>query len=644
MPRETKTTNIFFVNIYRFLLILSLYSAARFIFFFYNNSYFPDADLQTLFLGGIKFDLPAAIYTNAIFVLMSLLPSQVRYNQTYQSVIKYSVFIVNAITLAMNLADTVFFRFTSKRTTASIFREFSNEENGATLFFRFLFVDYWYMTVIWVVLIVVFIFAYNVVVIQKPRVKRPVLRYSIIHTLIFIVSAGLLAGAARGGFDGTTRPISLNNAGEFVKKPLEMSVVLNTPFAMLRTMNKKTAQKHNYFTQDELSKVYSAYHHPNQEKPQKKMNVVTIVIESFGREYISALNQNPVDPDYVGYTPFTDSLIQHSKAFLNAFANGRKSISALPSVISSIPNFYSPYVLSHYSTNNINSIASVLKKEGYYSAFFHGAPNGSMGFEAFMNLASYDDYFGMTEYNNDDDFDGTWGIWDEPFLQYYAETMNTFEEPFVTSLFTLSSHHPFKIPEEYEETFKGGPMPLNRGTEYTDYALKRFFETASKMPWFENTIFVITADHTNQVYYPEYKTSLGLFKVPIIYYTPGDQNFVGIDSTITQQIDIFPTLMDYLGVKQDYISFGSSAIDSTQKHFSVNFLDPNIFQVTEGDYTLGFDGEKVAFMYNFKTDRLQEHDLKGTGLPEEKELEDLAKGIMQEYSNRAIDNKMTVQE
>ncbi|MBB3697462.1 sulfatase-like hydrolase/transferase [Flammeovirga yaeyamensis] len=641
MSQKTKTTSILFVNIYRFLLILSLYSSARFIFFFLNSTYFPDADVITLFLGGIKFDLPAAIYTNAIFVLMSLFPSQVRYNKVYQNVIKYSVFIVNAITLAMNLADTIFFKFTSKRTTASIFQEFAHEENGATLFFRFLFVDYWYMTVLWVVQMFLFIVAYNNVVLTKPRVKQPVLKYTLIHSVIFLVSAGLLGGAARGGFDGTTRPISLNNAGEFVKKPLEMSVVLNTPFAMLRTINKKIAHKRTYFSQEELSKIYSAYHHPNQEKPQKKMNVVTIVIESFGREYVSAMNQDPLDPNYVGYTPFTDSLIQHSKAYVNAFANGRKSISALPSVIASIPNFYSPFVLSHYSTNSINSIASVLKEEGYYSAFFHGAPNGSMGFEAFMNVAGYDDYYGMTEYNNDDDFDGTWGIWDEPFLQYYAETMNTFKEPFLSSLFTLSSHHPFKIPEKYEDTFKGGPLPLNRGTQYTDYALKRFFETASKMPWFKNTIFVITADHTNQVYYPEYTTSLGLFKVPIIYYVPGDENFVGMDSTITQQIDIFPTIMDYLGVKQDYISFGSSAIDSTGKHFAVNFLDPGTFQVTEGDYTLGFDGEKVTFMYNFKTDRMQEHDLKGTGLAEEKQLEDLAKGIMQEFSERAIDNRMT---
>ncbi|KXX71487.1 LTA synthase family protein [Flammeovirga sp. SJP92] len=617
-----------------------LYTISRAIFYVFNASYFPGADLFELFLGGLKFDLPAVIYTNSVFILMSLLPITARYNKGYQNVIKWFVYVVNAITLAMNLADVIFFRFTSKRTTASIFDEFAHEQNGATLAFRFLFVDYWYMTVIWVVLMFIFIKAYSLVKVEKPRRRINMSSYLVKHIALLLVCAFLIFGGARGGFDGTTRPISLNNAGEFVKKPLEMAIVLNTPFSVLRTLNKKVANKHEFFTAEELEKVYSAYHQGVKGKEKKKMNVVTIVIESFGREYVSALNQNSLSEDYKGYTPFTDSLIQHSKTFTNAFANGRKSIDALPSVVASIPSFYSPYVLSHYSTNSINSMASVLGKEGYKTAFFHGAPNGSMGFQAFMNLAGYQEYYGMTEYDNDDDFDGTWGIWDEPFLQFFAETMNTFEEPFHTSLFTLSSHHPFKIPEEYEGRFKGGPLPLNKGTQYTDYALQQFFETASKMPWFENTLFVITADHTNQVHYPEYSTSLGLFKVPIIYYAPSDDALVGIDSTVTQQIDIFPTVVDYLGVDQDYVAFGSDAMDSAALHFAVNFIGPNVFQVVEGDYVLGFDGKEVKFMYNFVADRMQEHDLKGTGLPEEKKLTDLAKGIMQEFSLRAIDNKM----
>ena len=63
-----------------------------------------------------------------------------------------------------------------------------------------------------------------------------------------------------------------------------------------------------------------------------------------------------------------------------------------------------------------------------------------MGFDAFANLSGFDDYFGKTEYNNDDDYDGIWGIWDEPFLQYFAKQMNTFKQPFYTTLFTVSSH------------------------------------------------------------------------------------------------------------------------------------------------------------------------------------------------------------
>ena len=217
-----------------------------------------------------------------------------------------------------------------------------------------------------------------------------------------------------------------------------------------------------------------------------------------------ALNPEKEGGQYKGYTPFLDSLMGHSKSFTYAIANGRKSIDGLPSVISSIPSLGVPYFLSPYSGNRINSLASLLGAEGYHTSFFHGAPNGSMGFNAFMNLAGVDHYYGMDEYGNADDFDGLWGIWDEPFLQFYADKLNTFPEPFMSSFFSVSSHHPFEIPDEYEDRFEGGPLPIHRCIQYTDFALKRFFEKASTMPWYKNTLFVITADHTSSnIQFPE---------------------------------------------------------------------------------------------------------------------------------------------
>jgi phosphoglycerol transferase MdoB-like AlkP superfamily enzyme len=237
---------------------------------------------------------------------------------------------------------------------------------------------------------------------------------------------------------------------------------------------------------------------------------------------------------------------KHSRAYQYSFANGRKSIDAMPSVIASIPSIEVPYVLSHYSGNQVTSLSSLLKKEGYYSAFFHGAPNGSMGFQAFANTCGFDRYFGKDEYNHNEDYDGIWGIWDHKFLQYYAEQMNTFKQPFYTNFFSVSSHHPYTLPAEFQSRFKEGEMTIYKCIEYTDYALREFFHTASSMPWFKNTLFVITADHASaQTRLADYQSPVGYFEIPIFFYKPG-ADWHEMNPTIIQQIDIMPTILGEL--------------------------------------------------------------------------------------------------
>src|SRR6185369_31108 len=166
-------------------------------------------------------------------------------------------------------------------------------------------------------------------------------------------------------------------------------------------------------------------YHANSDSVKKK-NVVIIIVESLSREFVGALNDKK---EYEYYTPFLDSLIPHSLTFKYAFANGKRSIEALPSVTAAIPSLTEAYVLTPYSTDQINSIASVLKKYGYESSFFHGAHEGSMGFSAFMKMAGVDRSYSKKEYNNDKDYDGTWGIYDEEFLQYWAKNLDTFKQP-----------------------------------------------------------------------------------------------------------------------------------------------------------------------------------------------------------------------
>ena len=335
--------------------------------------------------GGLRFDLAAVLYINALVILLMIVPFNFRFNIYYQRVVKYIFLMFNSLALAANVSDFIYYRFTLRRTTADVFAQFENEQHMGRLWLRFL-VDYWYAVVFWLVLVLVMVLLYNRIKFTGPQLKNKVAYYvSGVVTLLLI--AGLTVVGMRGGIAESTRPITLSNAGEYVKDPKEISIVLNTPFAIMRTLGKTKVQPVKYFTEQQLDSIYTPVHQPNDTTTFNHANVVVIILESFSKEFIGAYNHERENGTYKGYTPFLDSLIQHSKTFEYSFSNGRKSIDGLPSVVSSIPAIGVPYFLSPYSGNSINSLASLLKDKGYHSSFFHGAPNGSMGFQAFMNLA-----------------------------------------------------------------------------------------------------------------------------------------------------------------------------------------------------------------------------------------------------------------
>jgi phosphoglycerol transferase MdoB-like AlkP superfamily enzyme len=311
-----------------------------------------------------------------------------------------------------------------------------------------------------------------------------------------------------------------------------------------------------------------------------------------------------------------------------------------------------PFFTTEASLNKVSGVAGELKKIGYNSAFFHGAPNGSMGFEAFAKATGFDKYYGLDEYcdsplhNGMDDHDGTWAIWDEPFLLYYAECMNEMKEPFITSVFTASSHDPFNIPEEYSNRFRGGSDPFLKCVQYTDYALKRFFQYAEKQSWYENTLFVITADHTNHSNESRYKTAAGWFEVPVIFFSPtGEEPFSpGMDEEkIAQQIDIMPTVLEYIGYDRPFLAFGKSLISTpAEETYAVNYTN-EVFQYYQGDYVLHFDGtdsDASIGLYNLRNDIMMRKNIIGQNCVQE-EMERRLKAIIQQYMNRMIHDRLT---
>lgn len=620
-----------------------LFSLCRVGFYLYNTSFFPGMTLGNfmyLMLGGLRFDLAAVLYVNLLFILLLLLPFNYRFAPVFQKVLRYLFIITNGIALAANVSDFIYYKFTLRRTTADVFQQFEHEQNMGMLFFRFL-LDYWYALIFWIVLMVLLVIVYNRLRVVGPMVRKRSFYY-IGGVVIMLGLTYLIIGGLRGGFRESTRPITLSNAGEYVRDPKDVSIVLNTPFAILRTLGKTKIQRINYFQDDTVETIYSPVHHAPDSVTPRYDNVVVIILESFSKEFFYTFNKEKENGTYKGYTPFLDSLLQYSKSFEYSFSNGRKSIDGLPSVVGSIPSVSVPYFLSPFSGNHINSLASLLKERGYHTSFFHGAPNGSMGFQAFMNIAGFSEYYGKTEYNNDDDFDGIWGIWDEKFFGYFGDQLNTFKQPFVSVMFSVSSHHPFEIPEEYKERFKGGPLPIHRCIQYTDYSLKKFFEKVSTMPWYNNTLFVITADHpSSNVQFDEHRTGWGFFSVPVIFFKP-DHSLQGIEPAIAQQIDIMPSVLGYLGYDKDYVAFGRNVFDPSTTPFTFNYKD-NVFQLLQGEYLLMFDGKHTVGLYNFVKDRMMTTNLVKEKPEVVSSMEMKIKAMIQQYNNRMIEDRLTAQ-
>ena len=596
--------NIYWTLIKQLVLVMAFYTICRIAFYLFNTDFFPGMDFSRMvpiLLGGLRFDLSAVLYINSLFIFLSIIPFAFRFGEIYQRILKYLFIVTNGIGLLANVGDFIYYQFTLRRTTITVFSQFKNETNLGKLFFAYIF-DYWYVSIFWILLMVLFVRLFSEMKVSGPQIKNKwVFHLGGLGIMALIVY--LFIGGVRGGFRHSTRPITLSNAAKYATVPKDINIVLNTPFALMRTAKTTTIEKVNYFDSEEaLSKVYTPVHVPVDSAVFTSENVVVIILESFSKEFVGAYNKDMGIANYKGYTPFVDSLISKSRAFRYSLASGRKSIDAMPSVICSVPSVEVPYVLSHYSGNKVNSLAGLLKDKGYYTSFFHGAPNGSMGFQAFAKLCEFDDYYGMTEYGNDDDFDGIWGIWDEPFAQFFAQKLNTFEQPFYSTLFTVTSHPPHILPEAYEDKFKGGPLPIHRTIEYTDYSLKRFFETASKMPWYDNTLFVITADHpTAAIHYQEYNSAWGYFSIPIFFYKPG-ADWSEFSEDIIHQVDIMPTVLSYLKYDKPYVAFGRNAFGLDSEPFAFNYAN-NVYQAFIGDYLLQFDGKQSVALYDFKNDK-----------------------------------------
>ena len=636
---KNKEVTLLKMILIRLSITLLLLSLSRWLLYIFNTNNFDDLSLKELFrlyFIGFRFDIYTLVIFNIPFIIAYGIPSRIKYNNIYKKIIDFVFVICNSIAIGLNLIDVIYFRYLDRRMYSELFTFINNkDENQSSLIFNFI-IDFWYMFVIF------FLFLFIIITLtRKTKLKETYFTdkklWYVNQAVFFILILGLSAIGIRGGFQ--LKPINLQTAINYTI-PKNTPLIINTPFSICLSSTSSALNKIEYFNEDVIDSIYSPIHKElNNNRFIKKevtnSNIVIIILESLGQEMIGFYNKDLKD----SHTPFLDSLLRESLTF-DGMANGRRSIEALPSIFCGLPSLMpTDYPTSRYAINRLDGIGSVLKKNGYRTAFFHGGNNGTMSFNSTSKSSGFDDYYGRNEYNNDSDFDGSWGIYDDKFLQFAAKKLNEYENPFAAVIFTLSSHHPYSLPNNYIITDTINKTPFEKTVSYVDLALNEFFNTISKEIWFKNTIFIITADHVNPEHkFNNYKTTRGLYQIPLAFYALEivENKYV---NEIAQHIDINLSLLSLLNVNDTVFSFGRNIFDSIQKPSFMCYSN-NAYLFSDGQYFMQSDGYEIKKIFNIKKDKSLKNNIFKGESKKWNYLDQEFKARLQQYNNRMINNKL----
>ncbi len=610
-------------------ILLVFYTVIRLFFLAYNFESFANSSFKNLlvaFLHGIRFDLSAIVYVNLLWIFVYM-PIMYNYsNKRYLLFTQWVYYLTNFFAILFNIIDAEYFRFQKMRSSAQLF----NGENDILKILPSYLRDYWWIILLSVLMLILISKFHKK---AQLSLKKEYKSFTSLKTISLFLFLSILIVAARGGMQ--TKPIQTITAS-YYGDAQNAALVLNTPFTILQSIGKKNLELKNYFSNEETEKIFSINKNYNSTSIFTPKNVVIIILESFSNEYIGKLNNG------TSYSPFLDSLMNEGFLFSNAFANGKKSNEAMPSIIASIPSLMDEaYTGSIYQNNNINTLPTLLKSKGYSSSFFHGGFNGSMNFDAFAKKAGYDQYYGMNEYDNTSDYDGNWGIYDHKFMQYFGEKLSSTPKPFFATFFSLSSHMPYTIPEEFVEKFKQVDNPKHRSYLYADYSLKKFFEYAKTKMWYSNTLFVILPDHTPDADDKYYDTKVSYYKIPILFYDP-TFNWKGESSIVADQVDVMPTILDYLHFDKSFKAFGKSLLSEKKSNaMTVNYRD-GIYQCIDSNYVLQYSNEQILAFYKYSDDWYLKNNLKEENNTRKQEMLNYLKAYIQKFNVTLIDNKYSI--
>lgn len=627
--------------VYRLLTTLLALSISRWMLYLFNIQFFHQLDLRqaaSLYFNGMRFDLPIVFAINIPTIVFYCLPSRLIYNKGLQAFVDIVYVIANALAILLNFLDIICFHFFGKHLTIDFIKLLSQSDEVSFGEVGHVFFDYWYLLVIFFLFVLIIRVVAQQTQINPPK-KEEDPRWHLKQAISMVVMLVLTVIAGRGGLQA--EPITVETAMQY-SDPQNAPILLNTPFCLITTRDTDLDERKGVY-QSDFSPVHNDLA-PNRFIETDSLvsdsipsNVVVLILKNMGQEMIGYYSHDRRHP----ITPFLDSLLSQSLTF-NGRSNSRRNLEVLPSILASIPAMMEiDFVRSPYASNDFDAFGQHLHEHGYNTIFMHGGKNGMQGFDAFSRRAGFNKYFGRIEYDDDSDFDGRWGIYDGPFLQYAAKTLNRVQEPFATAIFTLTSRYPYKVPKDFalpeESYFWTG---FEKTIYYVDCALRNFFKAASRMPWFDHTLFVITADYSNSEHFqPEYSNVWGMYAIPIAFYYPKKISPLRCNE-IAQQIDLGPSILSALGINDTLFSMGRNLFDTLSEPSFVSYYNLT-YQYCDGTYLVQSDGEQPFGIFKPISDSLLNDNL--VDRLQCPDVFDKLYRFIQVYNNGMINNKLRIE-
>ncbi len=390
---------------------------------------------------------------------------------------------------------------------------------------------------------------------------------SIKRIVVFTVVFLLLAVGVRGGTQRKT--IHVINAFA-TGNPIQGNLILNGAYSALRSFDNKPSVSHDFYAPAKLKQqaqklgLYKQnedypFQYKFNSKKENKLNIVIILLESWSYKYIDALAGN----NY-GITPNFDKLIKQGLSFNRFYSAGQRSIEGLQAVLTGVPLLVDlPRLGWGLENSKFSRLGSILQKHNYHTMFAQSSRRTSFHIDSISAATGFKNYFGREDmqlklnYANPDSF---WFGWDYETFNKVEDYLAKTKQPFINFTFTGSTHAPYgTLPNEFLK------YPHSTDTEqgfmntlfYADWALGQFMEKARQQPWFDNTVFFFTADHTLGAY--QNNNTLDQFHIPFVIYSPKHIK-AGVNNTISSHLDILPTIIDLLKLPDTFSAVGKSLL------------------------------------------------------------------------------------